>query len=161
MLIGDFFMYAAGRGVLSQEQTANYGGSYGGVSYPIGNSADVFFYQNTIPTNTAMNSFNTSSRSSDALLSWTATTMTNDQVSTLNFTKGATLGTIINTGTIGWFCIGNQTGHTTETSRALLFGTVGLSGSGADLILPKVTVATGDLWLCNFSVQLNEVLTQI
>ena len=161
MLLGDFFMYASTRGFMSQLQTANYGGGSAGVSYTLGNTADVYFYQGTIPTTAVMNAYSVATRSSDALVTWNTTTMTNDTVSTIKFSGGSTLGTIVQAGTIGWFCVGNQTGGTTNTSRALLFGTVGTSGSGADLILPKITVSTGDLWLCNFTIQLNEIYTQI
>ena len=108
------------------------------------------FFQGTIPTLTAMNTFLVSSRSSDALLQFssaaTGAISKTAATKTIVINFGSNLGTILTPGTMTWFNIGNTS--TTVSNRCQFFGTVGLTGSGADLILPKTTVATGDLWLC-------------
>jgi len=108
------------------------------------------FFQGTIPTLAAMNTFLVNSRTSDALLQFSAaaagsiTKATGSKTVTINF--GSNLGTILAPGTITWFNIGNTS--TTVSNRCQFFGTVGLTGSGADLIMPKTTIVAGDLWLC-------------
>ena len=107
----------------------------------------VTFFSGSMPSNTAMNTFLVSQGTALLQFSGTASNITKGSLSkviTINF--GSTFGTIISAGTIGWFSIGNTS--TTLYNYPQFFGTVGLSGSGADLILPKVTVLTTDLWLC-------------
>ena len=130
------------------------------VSAMVSGIPSLTFYQGTIPTASVQNGFLNSTRSSDALLRFTAaspfTQTGTGSTITLNFGT-ASFGTILLAGTITWFNIGNTD---TSTSRPLLFGTVGLTGSGADLILPKNTVVANDLWLCtNMYFNVNNTAT--
>ena len=112
-----------------------------------GSGNSLSFYQGSLPTTTQMNTFIPNIRASDMILQFTST---NTCVSApgksivLNF--GGTLGNIINPGTMTWFSISNSS--TSFVNCAQFFGTVGLSGSGADLILPKVNVISNDIWIC-------------
>lgn len=117
------------------------------------------FYKGTIPTAAAMNAFLYSSRTSDALLQFSnvanAFTRTNKRIT---FNYGNTVfGSILTAGTISWFCTGTLAGSGVAPYNAMpmLFGTVGLIGSGSDLELPKIDVNVGELWLCtdmNFDI---------
>ena len=120
------------------------------------NVPSLVFFQGTIPDTTTQNAFTIGSRSTDALLTFSlAGAYTRvGKVFTANFGTTA-FGAINQAGTMTWFVLGNTDTH---TARPMLFGTVGLTGSGADLILPKITVATNDLWLCtNLSWTINNV----
>ena len=116
------------------------------------------FWQGSMPSTDVQNSFTNSVRASDALLRFSAAGALSHSGKTITLNFGtASFGAIIAAGTIGWFNVGNTD---TNTSRPMLFGTVGLSGSGADLILPKVTVAANDLWLCtNLNFNVNNTAT--
>jgi hypothetical protein len=125
---------------------------YSGASAPAplntpGATTSITFWQGTIPSNSEVNVFTNSTRTADALLRFTSSgafTSSGKRI-TANFGT-ASFGTIIAAGTITWFSFGNTD---TITNRPMVFGTVGLTGSGADLILPKTNVVLNDLWLCS------------
>jgi hypothetical protein len=162
MLIGDYFFQSSGRGyqsVATNQAALNAYANAGNIQYSIGSSPDIWFYQGTIPTTAVMDAFAQNTRISDCLLQFTGTTISYANGNQVIFAGGTTFGTIVATGTIGWFCIGPQS--LSGSNKILLFGTVGLTGSGSDLILPKTTVATGDLWLLNLTLAGNNSLTQV
>lgn len=118
----------------------------------------VTFWKGAIPTNSEQNGFINTSRASDALLRFSGSNTISRSGKRLTCNFGtSSFGTLLATGTITWFNIGNADSN---VNRPLAFGTVGLTGSGADLELPKVDVVTNDLWLCtNLYFDVNNVMT--
>ena len=116
------------------------------------NRPTLTFYKGLIPSTEEMNGFLSSSRSADGLLQFSdVPTPFSKSGKRVTFNYGATtFATILGTGTIGWFCTGTSfnEGVAPYNNIPMLFGTVGLTGSGADLELPKIDVNAGELWLC-------------
>lgn len=124
----------------------------------IGGTECLVLYQGQIPSTSDQNTFTYTSRMTDALLQFTGTGAFSSSGVTIVLNFGTTkFGTILKSGTIGWFSIGNTD---SSTNRPQLFGTVGAQGSTADLILPKVSVVSNDLWICsNLWFNLNTILS--
>lgn len=164
MLIGDYFYNAQYRGIFNGLVVDT---SYGflnqsGVSYTLGGSntgCATWFFQGTFPTTTEINNFTNTSRSSDLLMKFDSVNATFGATPVINATAGATVGNIIAAGTMTWFAVGQL--NQSSTNKPVIFGTVGLIGSGADLELPKVAIVSGDLWLLNFNLQFTESFTQV
>lgn len=104
------------------------------------------FWQGIMPTNTEMNAFTNTSRSSDALLRFTGIGAFTISAKTFYANFGSVFGTILAEGTMTWFNFGNT--DSAASRPPMLFGSVGLPGSNADLIVYKTGIVFNDLWLC-------------
>lgn len=99
---------------------------------------------NSIPSGTAI-LWSSSSSSSSGI--WTTPTVTNGGTdASATFTSSFTTASA--SGTASWFRIwtNNQTAHDSASSMATfgqIVGTIGTSGSGADLILPATNIVSG------------------
>lgn len=125
----------------------------GGITYAMGASGmSMTFFKGTIPTSTQMNGFLLSSRSSDALLRFnSASNPISVSGARITFNFGQTnFGSTLLAGTMTWFAATHlsTSDDASHADRPMLFGTVGIDGSGADLIMPKVDVVLNELWLC-------------
>jgi hypothetical protein len=143
----DALLTDATKGIAVQCFSGNVRNSFDALATPSFNSGlnSVTFYRGTLPTDVEMNTFEQSSRSVDALLSFSLSGAFTCVKSTIVANFGTRfLGTIIKTGTMTWFNFGS--GSISNTPK--VFGSIGLSGSGADLIVSRTLILDSDLWTC-------------
>jgi hypothetical protein len=166
MLLGDFwFTGSAGYNIISgitnlssvTDMPSGRIQSASGLSGGL-NTADVWFYSGSMPTYAVLDSWHTRT-GLNCLLQFPSCHYSNAQGSLTITYSGTTLGTIVSAGTIGWCAIGYQA--QVVSGRPMLFGTAGLVGSDADIIMTKTTVALNDLWCCQLSITLSNSFLQV
>ena len=159
MLLGDY-IFSNTHGIIDgTTSTKDTFGAATGVTFSLTKNttnAEVWMYKGSLPSAIEMDNFVGGSRASDVLLKITAT-VSSDTTNMMRL-SGQSLAIVVQTGTIGWLCIGAQNDAT--ANKALLFCSVGLTGSGADLILPKIAVVANDNWSCNIKIHLNSNYSQ-